>query len=102
MRKLKRIGYDEPVELTLRVKDRALLVDHTLISPDLLMRLERASASANQLQLRLTLDDLGEMIDAVAAAANHASDLKRQRALDRVCAKLQSAMESYSEEPPTT
>jgi hypothetical protein len=58
----------------------------------------RAAARAS-IVARLTLDDLDELLGAVAAEANHATDANLQKRLDTICERLRDIEEIQGEAP---
>jgi plasmid stabilization system protein ParE len=61
-----------------------------------------APASDKPSVYSVTLDDLEELIGYVAAEANHAKDKKLQRELDRLFERMQTVLESYTDEEDRT
>ena len=47
--------------------------------------------------VKLTLDDLDEIIGYIAAEANHTDDKKLQKELDHLYERLKTTMESYDD-----
>ena len=56
-----------------------------------------ALVKGRKLVVKLTLDDLEEIIGYIAAEANHTDDKKLQKELDHLYERLQTTMESYDD-----
>jgi len=93
----KKIRPGEAVEVGFSVRERALVLDHTLAGPDVTERLKIAEVRGSKLVAQFTLDDLDELIGYIAAEANHTSDRRLQSALDRLYDRLKATMESYDD-----
>ncbi len=95
----KRIRRDELMTLVLTAEERKLILDETLIDGELRGRLEKAiAAGAGKVMIRLSPDDLDELLGWIAAAANHEENAKLRIRLDRMydrLAQVEDALEVY-------
>jgi hypothetical protein len=86
------------VTLDLTPAERDLLLEHLVILDDLTDRLSPESA-AHEASPAFTLDELHELADHVAAAANHAPNKKIQKQLDAIHDRIIDLHDSYT--PPS-
>ena len=56
-----------------------------------------ALVKGKKLIVKLTLDDLDEVLGYIAAESNHTEDAKLQRDLDSLYKRLRKTMESYDD-----
>jgi len=68
-----------------------------MLGPEVTGPLQMAVVKGRKLVVKLTLDDLEEIIGYIAAEANHTDDKKLQKELDHLYERLQSTMESYDD-----
>ena len=68
------------------------------LPPEFENRIRLAIVEKNCLSVHLTLDDLDELGGCVAAAANHAETVKRQKELYRIFSRIQELLETYTDE----
>ena len=95
----KKIKPDEKLPLTLSKREQQLFLDDVLcLPPEFENRIRLAIVGKNGLSIRLTLDDLDELGGCVAAAANHAEIVTRQKALYRIFSRIQKLLETYTDE----
>ena len=95
----KKIKPDETLSLTLSKREQQLLLDDVLcLPPEFENRIRLAIVAKNGLSVRFTLDDLDELGGCVAAAANHAETVKRQKELYRIFSRIQELLETYTDE----
>jgi len=94
----KRVRPGEKVPLTLSIPERELILEHTFADDELTAPLRIAPASGKTPVYSFKLDDLEELMGYVAAEANHAKDKKLQKELDRLFERMQTVLESYSDE----
>jgi len=81
--------------LMLTTHDRDLILDHTLVDGDLRARVETAiETSAERVMIRLTPDDLNDLLEWIAAAANHAETRELEKTLDTLYDRLQRVEDS--------
>jgi hypothetical protein len=88
----------EKIPLKLSNRECNLILEHTLANDDLTAPLRVAPAAGKSSVYSFTLDDLEELIGYVAAEANHAKDKKLQKELDRLFERMQTVLESYTDE----
>ncbi len=96
IRKPVRLG--EKVPLTLSHRERELILENTLAADELTAALRGMPASSKASVYSFTLDDLEELMGYVAAEANHAQDKKLQKELDRLFARMEDVLQSYTDE----
>lgn len=95
----KKIKPDEKLSLTLNKREQLLLLDSDLCLPiEFENRIRLAIVEKNGLSVSLTLDDLDELGGCVAAAANHAEIVTRQKELYRIFSRIQALLETYTDE----
>ncbi|MBZ5629584.1 MAG: hypothetical protein LAO06_12040 [Acidobacteriia bacterium] len=88
----------QKVPLKLSARARELILEHTFADDELTAPL-RVAPTANKLAVyAFTLDDWEELAGYVAAEANHAKDKKLQKELDQLFARMQTVLESYTDE----
>ncbi len=68
-----------------------------MLGPEVTGPLQMAVVKGGKLVVKLTLDDLEEIIGYIAAEANHTDDKKLQKELDHLYERLQTTMESYDD-----
>jgi hypothetical protein len=83
------------VPLALKLTQRDLIVEHTMVGPELTDALTIAEIKNGRIIVHYTLDDLEELAGYVAAEANHAKDKKLQKHLDVVFALVTKVQDSY-------
>ncbi len=88
-----------PVRLSLRQRD--LILDHAFIDRELQEQLRVAEAAGASIIVRLTLDDLDDLLGCVAAEANHSRDAGLGKRFQRLCDRLRDVEESYTDDPST-
>ena len=84
-----------PVTISLRQRD--LITEHTFADPDLTKLLRLAETKGRKLLVKFTLDELDELRGYVAAEANHTKDEKLKREMDTLFGHLTDTMESYDD-----
>lgn len=89
---------DEKVPLKLSARECELILEHTFVDDELTAPLRIAPASGKTPVYSFTLDDLEELMGYVAAEANHAKDNKLRKELDRLFERMQTVLESYTDE----
>ena len=76
---------DDLVDVALDLTERDLILEHTFVDSDLERRLEPAEVgSGGRVIVRLTPDDLGRLLEFIAAEANHTTDEKLERRLEAI------------------
>jgi hypothetical protein len=93
----RKIKPGEGISIKLSIAERTLLLEHTLADPELTDRLRSAAPSRGVCVVSYTIDDLDELLGYVAAEANHVTDKKIQRALDRLFERLQGELDSHDD-----
>ena|SRR5919198_1191179 len=88
----------QKVPLKLSARDRELILEHTFADDELTAPLRVVPTSNTAAVYAFTLDDLEELAGYVAAEANHAKDRKLQKELDRLLARMETVLESYTDE----
>lgn len=96
----KRVKPNERIPFALTQRERDLILERTLIGPDLEKRLRVAAVSGSRVVAGLTLDDIDELAGYVAAEANHCDDPKIRRALDGVYDRLAKRETKYTDQEP--
>lgn len=94
-----RIRPDEKVPLELNERERELILEHTFADDELTNRLGIVPRKDTPPIFRFTLDDLDELGSFVAAEANHTKDKKLREELDRLFDRIQTTLDSYTDEP---
>ena len=94
-----RIKPGEKVPLELNERERELILGHTFADDELTNRLRVVPKKGQRPIFRFTLDDLDELGGFVAAEANHTKDKKLRKELDRLFDRIQTALDSYNDEP---
>jgi hypothetical protein len=93
----KRIRHDEAVPVKLTDRERDLILQQTLADDELTRSLRIVSPPGQPALFRYTLDELDELAGYVAAEANHASDRKMRKQLDRLHARLAAVLETHTD-----
>jgi hypothetical protein len=75
-----------------------LILEHTFADDELTAPLRIAPIARKAPIHSLTLDDLGELMGCVAAEANHAKDQELQKELDLLFARMETVLDSYTDE----
>jgi len=88
----------EKVPLKLSNRECKLILERTFADDDLTAPLRVAPASSKTSVYSFTLDDLEELMGYVAAEANHAKDKNLQKELDHLFERMQTVLESYTDE----
>lgn len=94
-----RIKPDEKVPLELNGRERELILEHTFADDELTNRLRVVPKKGQRPIFRFTLDDLDELGGCVAAEANHTKDKKLRKELDHLFDRIQTTLDSYTDEP---
>ena len=91
----KRIRRDELMTLMLTAHDRDLILDRTLIDGRSRERIESAlTAGPHKIMVRLTPDDLNDLLEWIASAANHAEEPSLKKELDALYDRVQCVEDS--------
>jgi hypothetical protein len=92
-----KIEYGQPIEVAITPRQRSLILEHAMGGPEVTGPLRMAVVKGKKLIVKLTLDDLDEIIGYIAAEANHTDDKKLQKELDHLYERLKTTMESYDD-----
>jgi len=98
-RQPQRIRPDEKVPLELSERERTLILEHAFVDEELTNYLRIVPRPGEHPVFRFTLDDLDYLAGCVAAEANHANDKKLEKEWDRLFARIEEVLESYTDEP---
>jgi len=90
---------DEKVPLELNERERELILEHTFADKELTNRLRIVPRKGERPVFRFTLDDLDELGGFVAAEANHTKDKKVRKELDHLFDRIQTTLDSFTDEP---
>jgi hypothetical protein len=93
-----RIRPDEKVPLELNDRERELILKHTFAGEELTRRLRIVPKPGESPIYGFTLDDLDDLAGHVAAEANHATNKKLQKKLQRLYDRIAAVLESYTDE----
>ncbi len=74
-----KIEYGQPVEVAITLRQRSLILEHAMLGSEVTGPLRMAVVKGGKLVVKLTLDDLEEIIGYIAAEANHTDDKKGKR-----------------------
>ena len=88
-------GPNAVVSLPLSEEERDLILNETFVSDEILRRLRLASLEEGRHVYKLTPDDIEDLLDALAFAANHAENQRLQRRLDRLSDRLEKIMSDH-------
>ena len=92
---MKRIRRDEPMTIVLMAAERELVLQHSFVDGELRTQIENAvEAGTGKVMIRLTPDGLNELLEWIAAAANHAESQALESRLDALYDKLVSVEKS--------
>jgi hypothetical protein len=94
----KPVLHGQKVPLTLSHRERELILNRTLADDELTAPLRAVPISNKASVYSFTLDDLEELAGYVAAEANHTKDKKLQKELDRLFARMETVLGSYTDE----
>lgn len=92
----KRIDPEDRIEVRMTPRDRELLLEHVVVDPEYVERLDQTAGSSTFIG-RYTLDDLEDILGYIAAEANHMEDSKLQKELDALWDKLHRIQRSYDD-----
>jgi DNA-binding MarR family transcriptional regulator len=94
----KRIKPEQRVDFRLTPRERDLIIERTLVDPELEERLRAAPALGSRLVVQLTLDDVDDIAGHVAAEANHCAEPRVRRALEAVYDRLAHIEARFTDE----
>jgi len=86
-----------PVRLTPAQRD--LILEQVFIDTDVAERLRTAEVDGASVIVRLSLDDLEDLLGAVAAEANHTTSASLETRLDAIYARLRDVEETHTDDP---
>jgi repressor LexA len=92
----------ERVPVRLSPVQRDLILRHAFIDPELEQRLRVAEAEGASIIARLTLDDIDELLGAVAAEANHSKNATLRTDLDTIYERLRDIEATHTDNPSFT
>ena len=90
-----KIPYGTAIPVTLTIRQRDLIRDHTFYNPDFA---NLALANDTGIKIDLTLDDIEEIQGYVAAEANHCDDPALQKELDTLFEVFESYLNAYNDQ----
>ena len=90
---------NEKVPLELNERERELILEHTFADEELTNRFRVVPRKGERPVFRFTLDDLDELGGFVAAEANHTRDKKLRKELEHLFDRIQTTLDSYTDEP---
>jgi hypothetical protein len=93
----KRIEPGEKVALRLSLAERDLVLEHAFLDEEAERALRMAAVEGSKISARMTLDDLEELLGAIAAEANHAKSRRLQERLDAIYDKVQRTQRAYDD-----
>lgn len=93
-----RIKPNETVPLELSERERKLILLESYADEELTNRLRVVPRKGPRAVFRFTLDDLDELAGCIAFEANHAKDKKLQKEWDQLFDRIQSTLDSYTDE----
>ena len=94
----KRISPTDRVSLKLSDRERALIIENTFAPDYLTRRLRLAVVGEKHPPVAFTLDEWEELHGYVAAEANHCRVRKLERALYRICERIQGILETHTDQ----
>jgi hypothetical protein len=83
------------IKLSLREKE--LILDHTLVDSNVTEPLEQAIPKKDSIEIGFPLDDLNDLLEFIAAEANHTENKKLEDELDALYEKLEEIEQAYIE-----
>ena len=96
----KHIAVGEKVEVRLSEEDRNLILEHTYVDSDQRALLRVAAVDGDQIVVRLSLDELDDLLGHIAFAANHAKSKRLEKVMERVYDRLRVFEDMYVEVEP--
>jgi poly-D-alanine transfer protein DltD len=89
----------DTIELELTPRERELLLNLFTFDEELEQQIRQASTIKPP---ALTLYELEELAESIAAEANHTKNKKRQKILDEFYKKIENLLSQYQEEEPSS
>ena len=85
-----KVRRDEPIDIWLTLAERELILNHTLADDDLVARLRDAKQIEHgKIVVKYTPDELNELLEFIAAEANHTEARGLERRLDNLYDRLE-------------
>jgi hypothetical protein len=97
-RERKRIRPEEKIPLDLSDHERELILEHTFSDDQLTRRLRVLPRVGQPATYRYNLSELEDLAGYLAAEANHAKDKKLKKHLARLFGRIQTVLESYTDD----
>lgn len=91
----KRIPSGAKLPVTLTLRERDIIRDETFCDPDFATC---AAVEGAGIRVELSLDEIEDIQGSVAAEANHTTNAKRRKELDRLFHKLQEFLDTYDDQ----
>jgi hypothetical protein len=95
MKHKKTVTRYEKIPVRLSIKDRDLVLEHTLIDTVHIELLKSAKPQRDAITVYLTLEDLDDILGYIAFEANHTDDPKLEATLDQVYDRLTEIESMY-------
>ena len=87
---MEKVRRDEPIDIWLTLAERELILNHTLADDDLVARVRDAKQITHgKIVVKYTPDELNELLESIAAEANHTEDRGLERRLDNLYDRLE-------------
>lgn len=87
--------FSDTIPVRFHVEEKDLILNETLINPDLTDTLETAKEVSKAVVVYFSPNELDDIIDHIAAAANHCPDRKIQDALDELYDSLSALLDFH-------
>ena len=85
----------EEIAIRLTFQERDLIIQRHTIDAELLEKLQIAQIQGKNLIVKLSIEYLEDLVDFVAAEANHAEDQRTEAKLDKLYDKLCGILDSH-------
>jgi len=89
--------FSDTIPVRLHVEEKKLILNETLIDPDLTDRFKAAKKVSEAVVIYFRPDEFDDLLDHVAAAANHCPDRKIQNALDDLYDSLSALLDFHAD-----
>src|SRR5664279_105560 len=93
--KRNKIPYGAKIPVKLTIRERNVILDETFCDPDFA---KVAVVEGKGIQVELSLDEIEEIQDHVAATANHTKNKKLEKELDLLFDKFQTYLDKFDEQ----
>jgi hypothetical protein len=90
----KKIAAGTKLPVRLSAAERRLIREHTFYDPKFCVE----APDTGTVVLEMDLDTIEDLQGHVAAEANHTDDRKLEKALDKLCTKLQGFLDKYDDQ----